>query len=90
MAKLHSFVKSKSISQRLLRGAVGEKTYDELHPLGTALVKAETPVAPPPVVPMPDEEQLKVSRRRQMTAAQLQRAGRQSTILTGESERLGP
>lgn len=89
MAQLHKFSKSTSISQRLLRGAVGEKTYDKLHPVGTALVKAETPVEPPPVVPMPDEEQLKVSRRRQMTAAQLQRNGRQSTILTN-SDRLGP
>lgn len=89
MAKLHKFSKDTSVSQRLLRGAVGEKTYDELHPIGTALVKAETPVAPPPVVPMPDEEQIKTDRRRRMTAAQLQRAGRQSTILTN-SDRLGP
>jgi len=88
VAALHKFV-SNSASQRLLRGVVGQKTYDELHPIGTALVKAQTPVTPPPVVPMPDEQQLKASRRRQMTAAQLQRNGRQSTILT-DSDRLGP
>lgn len=88
MAKLHEFSKNTSISQRLLRSAVGDKTYDELHPIGTALVKAATPVTPPPVVPMPDEQQLKTSRRRQATAAQLARTGRQSTILT-DSDRLG-
>jgi hypothetical protein len=47
------------------------------------------PVAPPSVVPMPDEEQIKTNRRRRSTAAQLQRAGRQSTILS-DSDRLGP
>jgi hypothetical protein len=46
-------------------------------------------VTPPPVVPMPDEEQIKANRRRRSTAAQLQRAGRQSTILS-DSDRLGP
>jgi hypothetical protein len=88
VANLHKFSKSTSISQRLLRGAVGEKTYDKLHPIGTALVKAETPLEPAPVVPMPDEEDIKRAKRR-ATAAQLQRSGRQSTILT-DSDRLGP
>jgi hypothetical protein len=48
------------------------------------------PVTPPPVVPMPDEEQIKTNRRRQATAAQLARQGRQSTILTDTTDRLGP
>lgn len=90
MAKLHKFSENTSISQRLLKSAVGQKTYDQLHPIGTALVKAETPVPPPPVVPMPDPEQLKQSRKRDATAAQMRRAGRQSTILTDTTDRLGP
>lgn len=88
MAALHKFVSTKSVSQRILKGAVGEKTYDQLHPIGTALVKAETPVEPPPVVPLPDEEDLKRAKRRS-SAAQLQRSGRAATILS-DSDRLGP
>jgi hypothetical protein len=87
MAKLHKFV-GKSLGSQAYKGLVGKKTYDELHPLGTALVKAETPEQPAPVVPMPDEEDIKRAKRRK-TAAQLQRSGRQSTILT-DSDRLGP
>lgn len=49
------------------------------------------PVTPPPVVPMPDEEQLRQSRKRDATAALMRRAGRQATILTsGTNDRLGP
>ena len=88
MAKLHQFVK-KSAGDRLLRGIIGDKTYDQIHPIGTALVKAATPVTPPPVVPLPDEEDIARAKRRS-SAAQLQRGGRDSTILTGNSDRLGP
>lgn len=88
MAKLHQFVK-KSAGERLIRGVVGQKTYDQFHPIGTALVKAATPVTPPPVVPIPDEQDALRAKRRS-TAAQLQRSGRDSTILTGDSDRLGP
>lgn len=88
MAKLHKFTKRVSISQRLLRKTLGEKTYDQFHPIGTALVNAETPVAPPPVVPMPDEEDIRRARRRS-TVAQLGRSGRAATILS-DSDRLGP
>lgn len=47
------------------------------------------PVVPPPTVPLPDEEDLKQTKRR-ATSAQLRRGGRESTILTGGSDRLGP
>ena len=54
------------------------------------VTKSSAPVTPPPVVPMPDEEQIKTNRRRAATAAQLARSGRQSTILTDTTDRLGP
>jgi hypothetical protein len=60
-------------------------TFSTPDPAGFA---RKEPVAPPSV-PMPDEEQIKTNRRRRSTAAQLQRAGRQSTILS-DSDRLGP
>lgn len=86
MAKLHKFVSTTSVSQRLLKGAVGQKTYDELHPIGTSLVKAATPPPAEPVVPLPDEEALTRARRRALLANS-NRTGRASTILT---DRLGP
>ena len=48
-----------------------------------AMNKPDTAAPPPvePATPMPDEEALKKSRRRSITA-QLGRRGRQSTILT--------
>ncbi len=89
MANLHKAVMAHSPSQSLLRKTLGEKTYDTFHPLGTALVKAQTPVTPPPVVPMPDTEEIQLQKRRQMAQAALQRGGRASTILTN-TDRLGP
>lgn len=88
MAGLHKFTKRVSIGERAQQKAFGDKTYDKLHPLGTALVKAETPIQPPPVVPLPDEEDIKRAKRRS-AASQLQRSGRAATILS-DSDRLGP
>lgn len=87
MAGIHKF-HQKLPSQKLSKKIVGEKAYKQAHPVGTSLVKAETPVPPPPVVPMPDEEDIRRAKRRS-TAAQMQRAGRASTILS-DSDRLGP
>jgi hypothetical protein len=88
-SKAHKFARGKSIGQRFKRTILGDETYDQLHPLGTQAVLAdEGPAPPPPVVPMPDEEDIKRAKRRS-AAAQLQRSGRQSTILT-DSDRLGP
>jgi hypothetical protein len=55
-----------------------------------AVQAIDKPKAPglPPAVPLPDEEDIKRSRRRS-SAAQLQRSGRASTILS-DSDRLGP
>lgn len=54
-----------------------------LMPYVPTLVEEEAPA-----VPMPDEEDIRRAKRRS-TAAQLQRAGRASTILS-DSDRLGP
>lgn len=89
MARLHKRLRNDSVMGKVLRGAVGDKTFDTFHPIGTAIVKATTaPEAPPPVAPLPDEEDIKRARRRS-TTAQLQRSGRASTILS-DSDRLGP
>lgn len=91
MANVHKLL-SNTVSQRGVRAVIGTKTYNKAHFLGTGLVDAATPTPPPAVVPMPDEEQLKVAARRRATRP---RAGRASTILTsgdgqGQSDRLGP
>ena len=88
MAGVHKTIRNKFLSQRLIRGVVGDKFYDKAHFAGSALVKAETPTPPSPVVPMPDEEDIRRAKRRSM-ATQMQRAGRTSTILS-DSGRLGP
>ena len=89
MAKLHKWARKNAIGQRFKRAVLGDATYDMMHPIGTAAVAAEEPApAPPPAVPMPDEEDIRRAKRRS-TTAQMQRAGRASTILS-DSDRLGP
>lgn len=90
MAKLHKSVQAHSPSQNLLRSTLGQKTYDQFHPIGTSLVKAATPPPTPAAIPLPDEEAIQRAKRK-ATAAQLGRTGRASTILTDNTtDRLGP
>jgi hypothetical protein len=89
MASVHKTIRDHFVSQRLIRSVVGDKFYDQAHFAGSALVKAQTPEQPGPVVPMPDTEEIQRQKRRQMTQAALQRTGRASTILS-DSDRLGP
>ena len=91
MAKLHRFVSNTSISQKLLKSAVGQNTYDQLHPIGSSLVQqddaakaaeaAAADAASKPAIPLPDEEELARIRRRR---AARRTGGRDSTILTGD------
>jgi hypothetical protein len=50
--------------------------------------KKPEPVAPPPVVPMPDQEEIQRQQRRRMALSR--RGGRASTILTDSADQLGP
>lgn len=88
MAKLHKLHSQVTFSGRLSKKVLGKKTYDEMHPIGTAMVQASAPVPETPVVPMPDEEDLRRARRRS-SASQMRRSGRSSTILS-DSDQLGP
>lgn len=95
MAKLHRAVKKYSIGENVLRKVVGDKTYDEIHPLGTSMVQqddaakaAEQAAADAqnkPVIPLPDEEALARMRRRRAQRT----TGRDSTMLAGP-ETFGP
>lgn len=49
--------------------------------------KPPTP-APPPTMPLPNDQNALAARRRELAQLQAQR-GRASTILTGESDKLG-
>jgi hypothetical protein len=89
MAKLHKLHSKITFSGRVSKKVLGDKTYDEIHPIGTAAVEAAKPPPPPPAaIPMPDEEDINRARRRSRTS-QGQRTGRASTILS-DSDRLGP
>lgn len=92
MAKLHKKAK-KGLAGSVVRGIVGDKTFDQAHFLGTSMEKqydatkaAErqaAEIANAPAIPLPDEEELaRVRRRRNRTG------GRASTVLT-DDERLG-
>jgi hypothetical protein len=86
VSKLHKAMKKYEPGERLQQKILGEKTYDELHPVGTALVKASEPLPSP--APLPDEESIRRATRR-MVSSRVGRAGRRSTILTGDDEPLG-
>lgn len=96
MGKLHSNIKKYSLAERAARSVVGEKTYDQLHPLGTSLVKqrnatkaaerAATDAANEPVMPIADDEELQRSKRKALSR---RNRGRASTILASDSETLG-
>lgn len=87
MAKLHRISKKYSIGNRTGQAVFGEKTFDQVHPLGTALVKqddaakaAEQAVQEAkdkPAIPLPDEEELARLRRRRARRS----TGRESTVL---------
>lgn len=88
MAKLIKSHSKYTLSGNALRAAVGQKTYDEIHPVGTSIVRQEEAAKAAeqavqdekakPVIPLPDEEELARQRRRQA----LRRSGRDSTVLT--------
>lgn len=90
MANLHRLVK-KTTGERALQAVVGEKTYDQLHPIGTSMVQqddaakaaeeAASDAAAQPAIPLPDEEELARIRRRR---AARRTGGRDSTVLTGD------
>lgn len=94
MARLHKNIQKYSPHERIAKKVVGKKTYDQVHPLGTAMVKmddqakaAEQAVRDAGnerAIPLPDEEELERQRRRRS-----RRGGRASTVLT-EDDRLGP
>lgn len=89
MAKLHRFA-SRSLSQTAIRSVVGQDTYNQFHPIGTALVQqdnaakaaeqAAQDAADKPAIPLPDEEELARIRRRRARRP----GSRDSTILTGD------
>jgi hypothetical protein len=93
MGKLHKTLKKYSPGARLERETLGDKTFDQLHPLGTqteaaydaakasekALAEAEA------VIPIPDEEELARQRRR----ANARRRGSSSSNVYTEDDRLG-
>jgi hypothetical protein len=93
MGGIHKKVKKYSLSQNLIKGAVGDKTYDQAHFLGTSMEKqydatkaAErqaAAIANEPAIPLPDEEELARQRRRTRRSG-----GRASTVLT-DDEKLG-
>ena len=95
MANIHRFA-SRSLSQTAIRRVVGQDTYNQFHPIGTALVQqdnaakaaeqAATDAANQPAIPLPDEEQLARIRRRRAQRY----SGRDSTVLTGASDTFGP
>jgi hypothetical protein len=90
MAELHKTLQ-KTAGGRLVKGVFGQKTFDELHPIGTSLVQqdnaakaaeqAATDAAAQPAIPLPDEEELARIRRRR---AARRTGGRDSTILAGD------
>lgn len=94
MAKLHKFVK-RSPGDYVLRKIIGEKTYDDIHPLGTQAVaandakkaseKALQAEEDKPVIPLPDEEEL--ARTRRLREAR-RTGGRSSTVLS-DPDQLG-
>jgi len=96
MGSLHKKVK-KGLAGSVIRGIVGDKTFDQFHPLGTSMEKqydatkaaekAAKDAANQPAIPMPDEEELRRKRRKANAARS---GGRASTILTGgDSDQLG-
>lgn len=95
MAKLHQNVKS-GLAGKLVRGIVGDKTFDQFHPLGTSAVNARnarkaaesaaTAAANEPIMPIADEEALARARKKKLTRGN---SGRASTILAQDSETLG-
>ena len=94
MGGFHKKVKKYSLSQRLTRSVLGDKTYDQAHFLGTSMEKqydatkaaerAAKAAANEPVIPLPDEEELARIRRRKNRGG-----GRAATVLTSDEERLG-
>ena len=96
MGKFQKMAKKYSPGQRVKIAAMGESTYDQLHPLGSqaeaaydakkAAQKAATMAENEPVIPLPDEEELARIRRRRNAR---RGGGRASTVLTDE-DRLGP
>ncbi len=96
MAKLHRQVKKYSVGERVQQAALGDETYNQLHPIGTSMVQQEDAAkaaeaaaateASKPAIPLPDEEELARIRRRR---AARRTGGRDSTILAGD-ETFGP
>lgn len=87
----------REINKAVLGKKKGEQLFDSLHPMGTSAEKqydatkaaeqAARDAANAPVLPLPDEEQLKRYWRRRNAA---RGGGRASTILTGgDSDTLG-
>jgi hypothetical protein len=78
-------------TEKLKAKLIGQKNYDKVHFAGPALIKYNDSMKPPaqveaPVVPLPDEEEIKRNKRRSVAG---RGGGRASTILTQE-DRLGP
>jgi len=95
MAKLHKKAKQ-GLAGTIVRGVVGDKTFDEAHPLGTSTVeaydarkdaeRAATAAANEPVMPIADEDELRRSKKKMLSR---RNRGRASTILGNDSETLG-
>lgn len=73
------------MSKKILKGVANVATFGLAGALlgGKKKPKAEPAAASPTVMPTPDEEAIRMARRRSITS-QLARRGRQSTILTGD------
>lgn len=94
MGSLHKKAK-KGLAGSIVRGIVGEKTFDDFHPLGTqyeqqydatkAAEQAAKDVANQKAIPLADEDALERERRRRNSG---RRGGRASTVLT-DDDRLG-
>ncbi len=91
MGRLHKTTKKYSLGRRI----IGEKTFDQIHPIGSSMEKqydatkaaeqAATAAANQKAIPLPDEEELERTRRRKNAR---RGGGRASTVLT-EDDRLG-
>jgi hypothetical protein len=95
MGSLHKKLKKFSPGARLEREVMGDKTFDQLHPLGTqaesaydaakASEQALKEVENQPVIPLADEDELERVRRRRNAR---RGGGRSSTVLT-DDDKLG-
>lgn len=95
MGKLYRSHSKYTLSGNALRGALGKKTYDEIHPLGAGIEQQEKAAdaagqaaqdaANEKAIPLPDEDELARLRRRR---AAKRTGGRDSTVLA--SDTFGP